>query len=283
VEKHLPVMRALFKCVPFIPDWRIDDLMVSFAAPGGGVGPHRDNYDVFLCQGIGVRDWHLSSDAVADDPDASDDLALTAPFAGSAHSVREGDVLYVPPGVAHWGTATRACITYSIGMRAPQLSDLLAGLPDTERLNPFYADPDLVVTESRPGFISSESVDRALRLVNQAEQNRDGVAAALGRYVTQTKDWITPDGASTAEASSVVKLISQGAKIDLHGMARIAWDERSIYVNGACLGRGETSAAWLESLCAQRTLNGPGSLPAESVKSLIGMLKKGAFDLPEKL
>jgi 50S ribosomal protein L16 3-hydroxylase len=197
--------------------------------------------------------------------------------------VREGDVLYVPPGVAHWGTATRACITYSIGMRAPQLSDLLAGLPDTERLNPFYADPDLVVTESRPGFISSESVDRALRLVNQAEQNRDGVAAALGRYVTQTKDWITPDGASTAEASSVVKLISQGAKIDLHGMARIAWDERSIYVNGACLGRGETSAAWLESLCAQRTLNGPGSLPAESVKSLIGMLKKGAFDLPEKL
>jgi 50S ribosomal protein L16 3-hydroxylase len=283
VEKHLPVMRGLFKYVPFIPDWRIDDLMVSFAAPGGGVGPHRDNYDVFLCQGIGVRDWHLSSDAVADDPDASDDLALTAPFAGSAHSVREGDVLYVPPGVAHWGTATRACITYSIGMRAPQLSDLLAGLPDTERLNPFYADPDLVVTESRPGFISSESVDRALRLVNQAEQNRDGVAAALGRYVTQTKDWITPDGASTAEASSVVKLISQGAKIDLHGMARIAWDERSIYVNGACLGRGETSAAWLESLCAQRTLNGPGSLPAESVKSLIGMLKKGAFDLPEKL
>ena len=283
VEKHLPVMRALFKCVPFIPDWRIDDLMVSFAAPGGGVGPHRDNYDVFLCQGIGVRDWHLSSDAVADDPDASDDLALTAPFAGSAHSVREGDVLYVPPGVAHWGTATRACITYSIGMRAPQLSDLLAGLPDTERLNPFYADPDLVVTESRPGFISSASVDRALRLVNQAEQNRDGVAEALGRYVTQTKDWITPDGASTAEATSVVKLISQGAAMDLHGMARIAWDERSIYVNGACLGRGETSSAWLESLCAQRTLNGPGSLPAESVKSLIGMLKKGAFDLPEKL
>ena len=159
-------MRALFKYVPFIPDWRIDDLMVSFAAPGGGVGPHRDNYDVFLCQGIGVRDWRLSSDAVADDPDASDDLALTAPFAGSAHSVREGDVLYVPPGVAHWGTATRACITYSIGMRAPQLSDLLAGLPDTERLNPFYADPDLVVTESRPGsFRRSLSIGRCAWLI----------------------------------------------------------------------------------------------------------------------
>ena len=283
VEKHLPVMRALLQCVPFIPDWRFDDLMVSFAAPGGGVGPHRDNYDVFLCQGIGVRDWHLSSGPVADDPDASDDLALTVPFAGSAQTVREGDVLYLPPGVAHWGTATRACMTYSIGMRAPQLSDLKTGLPESERLNPFYADPDLVVTESRPGFISPESVDRALRLVNLAEQDRDCVAEALGRYVTQTKEWITPDGATADEAKAIVGSVSQGAKMNLHGMARIAWDQRNIYVNGACLRRGETSSAWLESLCAQRGLGGPGSLPAESVESLTGLLKKGAFDLPEKL
>ena len=60
VEKHLPAMRAVCSNVPFIPDWRIDDLMVSFAAPGGGVGPHRDNYDVFLCQGIGERNWRYS-------------------------------------------------------------------------------------------------------------------------------------------------------------------------------------------------------------------------------
>ena len=57
VEKHLPAMRAVLQVVPFIPDWRVDDLMVSFAAPGGGVGPHRDNYDVFLCQGTGIRNW----------------------------------------------------------------------------------------------------------------------------------------------------------------------------------------------------------------------------------
>ena len=75
VEKQLPAMRALFQHVPFIPDWRIDDLMVSFAAPGGGVGPHRDNYDVFLCQGIGIRNWRYTSDSVAADRQASDDLA----------------------------------------------------------------------------------------------------------------------------------------------------------------------------------------------------------------
>ena len=71
VEKHLPAMRRLFAHVSFIPDWRIDDLMVSFAAPGGGVGPHTDNYDVFLCQGIGVREWNVSSDDIAKDPAAS--------------------------------------------------------------------------------------------------------------------------------------------------------------------------------------------------------------------
>ena len=130
VEKHLPVMRKLCAHVPFIPDWRIDDLMVSFAAPGGGVGPHRDYYDVFLCQGIGIREWHVATESVDANPDASDDLALTAEFQGEQHTAREGDVLYLPPGVPHWGTATRACITYSIGMRAPQLSDLSAELPD---------------------------------------------------------------------------------------------------------------------------------------------------------
>ena len=121
VEKHLPALRALFDLVPFVPDWRIDDLMVSFAAPGGGVGPHRDNYDVFLCQGIGAREWRVSLDAIGDDTDASADLALLRAFDGSRFDTREGDVLYLPPGAAHWGTAQRACITYSIGMRAPQL------------------------------------------------------------------------------------------------------------------------------------------------------------------
>ena len=105
VEKHIPTMRKLFGLVPFIPDWRIDDLMVSFAAPGGGVGPHRDNYDVFLCQGIGIREWCVSEADVANDRDASDDLALTHEFDGERHAAREGDVLYLPPGVVHWGTA----------------------------------------------------------------------------------------------------------------------------------------------------------------------------------
>ena len=91
VEKHLPVMRRLLAHVPFIPDWRIDDLMVSFAAPGGGVGPHTDNYDVFLCQGIGVREWRVTREQVPDDARASDELALKIPFGGDLHVARRAE------------------------------------------------------------------------------------------------------------------------------------------------------------------------------------------------
>lgn len=281
VEKHLPAMRRLFANVPFIPDWRIDDLMVSFAAPGGGVGPHLDNYDVFLCQGIGVREWRVSLDDVAADPAASDDLALTAPFAGQAHSVREGDVLYLPPGVAHWGAATRACITYSIGMRAPQLSDLLAEQPAIESVDPFYADPDLGAGEAVPGFISPESVDRALLLLGEPDRDRERLAKALGCYVTQTKDWITPDGAGKEEANAIVDSIAGEGKLAVHGMAQVAWDQHNVYVNGECSPRPGSGSAWLKSLCADRVFTSSAPMSEQTARCLEWMLKMGAFELPE--
>ncbi|MDH3619871.1 MAG: cupin domain-containing protein [Gammaproteobacteria bacterium] len=283
VEKHVPAMRKLFAHVPFIPDWRIDDLMVSFAAPGGGVGPHRDNYDVFLCQGIGQRDWHVTTDTVAEDPGASDDLALTEDFPGELYAVREGDVLYLPPGVAHWGTATRACMTYSIGMRAPQLSDLLTGLPDTEQVNPFYRDPDLRIEEAVPGYISSRSRERAARLVQGENLDAGQTAEALGRYVTQTKDWIRPDGASADEARELIDRLVAGGKLGVHGMARIAWDDSNVYVNGACRPRPFDDPGWLESICATRELDGARMAGGESQECGIWMLQMGAFDLPEEL
>ena len=180
VEKHLPALRKLFACIPFVPDWRCDDLMISFAAPGGGVGPHLDNYDVFLCQGIGVREWRITSAALAPSPESSRDLALLEEFSGTAHVAREGDVLYVPPGVAHWGTAQRACLTYSLGMRAPQLSDLADTLPDDEHSATFYRDPDLAVTESQPGRISERAIARAAKLLAGTGAVSNDVARSLG-------------------------------------------------------------------------------------------------------
>lgn len=281
VEKHLPVMRKLFAYVPFVPDWRIDDLMVSFAAPGGGVGPHRDNYDVFLCQGIGRRDWHVTSADVGDDPAASDDLVLTAPFRGQTESVREGDVLYLPPGVAHWGTATRACITYSIGMRAPQLSDLMSEQPDAERFNSFYSDPDLRPEEAVPGYLSPRSLERALHLTGGSDRERERTAEALGRFVTQTKDWITPDGASDETAMRIVDTRGKRARLVVHGMARIAWDEQKVYVNGACRARRGLDSARLESLCANRQILAASLAEPKMADCVVWMLKMGLFEIPE--
>ncbi len=280
VEKHVPAMRKLFDHVPFVPDWRIDDLMVSFAAPGGGVGPHRDNYDVFLCQGIGLREWHVTTDDIADDPNASDDLALIGKFTGNTHGVAEGDVLYLPPGVAHWGTATRACMTYSIGMRAPQLSDLLIGLPDIGQHDPFYRDPDLLAVEAVPGYIAPEARKRALDLVGDDLDATD-VAIALGCYATRTKDWITPEGADDDEALELVDTLVQRGELSVHGMACIAWDDHSVYVNGVQRPRSTEDADWLRSMCASRVLDGALIADAAARACVAWMLKMGAFDLPE--
>ncbi len=281
VEKHLPVMRKLFAHVPFVPDWRIDDLMVSFAAPGGGVGPHRDNYDVFLCQGIGVREWHVTTNAIDNDPAASNDLSLTREFVGEqAHETREGDVLYLPPGVAHWGTAKRACITYSIGMRAPQLSDLSAELPDSEQENPFYADPDLSVAEVRPGFISADAATRALRLLAAPRKNIDAVAMALGRSVTVTKEWITPDKPTESEAEAALQTLNDGAVLSVHGMARLAYDDHNAYVNGHARALGGHESQFLAAICRERRLRGRENPVSEKRELVHWMLKSGAFEIP---
>jgi len=283
VEKHLPQMRKLFSHVPFIPDWRIDDLMVSFAAPGGGVGPHQDHYDVFLCQGIGVREWHVSSDDIVPDPAASDDLALTETFEGERHEVREGDVLYLPPGVAHWGTARRACMTYSIGMRAPQLSDLSDRLPDDEGENPFYTDPDLDTGESVTGYISPASVRRAMHLLQANDDEFERIAMALGRFVTETKDWITPDTLSEEEVASMLVALRRRAKLDVHGMARIAFDDRNLYVNGRCMALPEDVRPLVAELCSKRQYRGAARTVEQWQDGLGWMLRMGTFEIPENL
>ena len=254
VEKHLPALRRLFEQVPFIPDWRIDDLMISFAAPGGGVGPHRDNYDVFLCQGIGVRDWRTSTADVPEDPAASDDLALLREFNADEHHVaRQGDVLYLPPGVAHWGTAKRACITYSIGMRAPS----------------FYSDPDLKLAEVQPGYLSPAARRRAGKQ-----------ASRLGCAATELKQWLQPLAPSPDEIEALLATPSALHKLRLHGMARIAFDDSKLYLNGASQRLKGSDREPIAALCAQRRLDG-GLAGALGKRRLRWLLAHGAFGVPE--
>lgn len=251
VEKHLPAMRRLFTLVPFVPDWRIDDLMISFAAPGGGVGPHRDKYDVFLCQGIGIRDWRVTSEHVDHDKAASNDLQLTEEFAGEhQYAARQGDVLYLPPGVAHWGTARRACMTYSIGMRAV----------------PGYSDPDLTEAEVAPGYLSPGARRRA-----------GARADDLGLIATQTKEWLKPQRLSNDEVCALLNAPTALGRLRVHGMARIAFDDERIYLNGTARTFEPAERAGVRDLCALRRLN--TRIISEIGPDLLRwLLAGGAFD-----
>ncbi len=285
VEKHLPDFRSYISEVSFIPDWRVDDLMVSFAAPGGSVGPHRDNYDVFLCQGTGQREWRIAAPNADHRAVEFGELSLVEPFddAGSV-TANNSDVLYLPPGIAHWGIATESCMTYSVGMRAPTLSEFMSGASRivdadveydrSEEL--FYEDPDLSEGEAEPGLISERAMQRALRCFNNPAKLDDAdFATVFGCVVSDVKAWLAPESPGKSDIEAFLK--TGKSDIQVHGMARLAYFSG---VNGNILfanGFARTiSAAELEAvrgICTERLAQ------AESSELFTWLAETGAFDL----
>ena len=205
VEKHLPDFRQYLGLVSFIPDWRIDDLMISCAAPGGSVGPHLDNYDVFLVQGTGTRRWQIGKpDEAVEDP-SSEGLSLVRPFeASAAFDAKSGDVLYLPPGVPHWGVAEDLCMTMSIGCRAPTQRELelgqerVLGKPvvsaSGDEDSRFYSDGNLSRVEAEAGKIDPATIER-LKHQNLLSGLSDiELGQVFGSVVTDPKAWLLPDG-----------------------------------------------------------------------------------------
>lgn len=296
VEKHLPDFRQFFAAVNFIPDWRIDDLMVSCAAPGGSVGPHRDNYDVFLCQGMGSRNWMLTDSATAIVDTSAQQLSLLEPFTPTETFIAEsGDVLYLPPGVPHWGIAGELCVTYSIGMRAPSKAELESGAdrlygdgtdkPIAESSeNIFYADADLQLAEAQTGRISASSIQR---LRSQELLDRDfsdeQLVTVLGSVVTDTKAWLTPDSPTKKEVAGIVGRCAGKSNLAVHGMARIAYCDlgeiRLLFANGFVKELSQQELGLVRELCSTRMVCmltiGEQSEPAMLIEWLA---TKGVFD-----
>lgn len=169
VDKWDADVAALLDRFAFLPSWRLDDVMMSYATDGGGVGPHIDQYDVFLLQGIGQRHWWINIDPSAP-KDFRDDaeLKVLREFAPTHEwTLESGDMLYLPPGVPHEGVAVGECMTFSIGMRAPSVAELSLDLvehlaqrmPEEQR----YADPDLL-----PSHVHGEIDDAALQRARRA-------------------------------------------------------------------------------------------------------------------
>ena len=198
VDRLMPGVAELVEPFRFFPNWRLDDVMVSYAAPGGSVGPHVDRYDVFLLQGLGQRRWQIEREPVEDEvlrPDT--ELRVLARFAPHEEWVLEpGDMLYLPPGIAHHGTAVTPCLTFSVGFRAPDDLGLLAGYAESvmRSLDPGarYRDPDLLPRDD-PGRLEAGELERIRKSVRRFGRDDRHVDRWFAAFISEPKPHEMPE------------------------------------------------------------------------------------------
>jgi len=227
VGKHYPPLRRLIEAFDFIPRWRIDDLMISVAGPGGSVGPHVDQYDVFLLQAEGTRQWQI---AKSFEPKLLADCELNVLEHFSAEDewvLQAGDMLYLPPGVAHHGIALDQGMTWSIGMRAPSTADLLQSLgewlADTRGEGRRYRDPAL--TNARHiGEVDAGAVER-FRQLSRSIGDGD-FAEFLGSFLSRYRLAHEPAPAAEAlEPDGLARALQRGAILQHNPWTRLLWIE----------------------------------------------------------
>ena len=236
VNLHLRAADALLRRFGFIPQARLDDVMVSYATPGGGVGPHVDSYDVFLLQGPGRRLWRVWN------PRGK----------LSTYEAGPGDLLYLPPGWRHDGVALDPCFTCSIGFRAPRGAELAAafldwlhrrGLPDAE-----YRDRRLVPAR-RPGAIPRPMIAFAQRALARIRWTRAQAAQFLGEYLSEPKAHVVFRPASMRRA-----LARSEARLD--PKTQLLYSGRDFFINGERLSLPGRSVKLLRELADRRSMRG---------------------------
>ncbi len=285
VDHHVPEVAALIAPFRFVPNWRIEDVMVSYAVDGGGVGPHFDQYDVFLVQGLGKRRWQVGAPCDADTPLLPhDDLRLLANFEPTQEWVLEpGDILYVPPRVPHNGVAIGDdCMTYSVGFRAPSRSELIAHycddvlgrLQDEDR----YGDPDLTAQDN-PGEISPAALDRLQAMIAETMLDRDAFARWFGGYTSTRKypevDWGPEE---PVDIEDLRAMLASGGALDRNPASRFSFVRQAaggvlLFVDGDCFECADDVVAFAETLCAQdRIMIDPGLAGSQAAITLIATL-----------
>jgi 50S ribosomal protein L16 3-hydroxylase len=290
VDKWDIDVAALLEPFSFLPSWRVDDVMISYAEPGGGVGAHVDQYDVFLLQGLGQRHWAISDDPAAPKAFHHDvELKQLAQFEPTHEWLLEtGDMLYLPPGIPHDGVAFGGpCMTYSIGMRAPSQAELTGDLADyiAEHLpeEQRYADPDLQPAKTS-GEIDRAAVDRLRHaLPFAAALDDDMLRDWFGRFITRYRNAQTPavpDKPITEAA--LLKQLDGGATLMRHPWSRMAWSRGkkscTLFANGHAY---TATPALAEQLCAQRDFQPPARTDKADTALLLALVNDGHL-LPRK-
>jgi 50S ribosomal protein L16 3-hydroxylase len=282
VNHVLPQADALLREFSFIPYARLDDLMVSYAPPGGGVGPHFDSYDVFLLQLAGSRRWRVSMQR---------DLALVegAPLrllrnfrASDEWRLAPGDMLYLPPRCAHDGIAVDHCLTASVGFRAPAGEELggrfLEYLADHLSLSGIYTDPGLRAT-SHPGRIGDDLILKSHRSLARIRWSRRSVLEFLGCYLTEPRPHVRFERPLRPVSPGAFSRLaaSRGLRLDLK--TRMLYSGSLVFINGSSCVPAPRAAAPLRRLADRRRLAPPERFGAEAARPLYQWYRAGYIEI----
>lgn len=255
IEKLLPDFRAYLQPFRFLPDWRIDDLMISYAPIGGSVGAHVDQYDVFLLQADGVREWNIeNTPRVGHQPSVSSSISLLGDFSADATmQLRAGDMLYLPPGYAHHGIAfEEPCMTWSIGFRAPSAEEMLPSIlrylcDDTrDSLTERYTDSKRMATDN-PGHIDSDDINHLRAMVRKALVIDDNaIDLCIGRFLTESVNTHTDELPDPLDWTSLVSELQSGnTLLACHSHVKFATMSASDHSPAAANSDAESTVALL--------------------------------------
>ncbi len=246
VDHYVPEVAELLEHFDFLPRWRLDDIMISYAPPGGSVGPHVDQYDVFLIQGLGKRRWQLGGKVADDAPIlAGIDLRILERFEVEPSEdwvLEPGDMLYLPPGWAHHGVSqSDDCMTYSVGFRAPSADEAITSFADYlgEQLPASLRYSDAGMTPpADPAELDDASLERMRRLILATLDDPAQLAQWFGRVMTQPKypDQLVPSERPT-DAAELVALLQDGEELLRSPGSRFAWraldgERATLFVDG---------------------------------------------------
>ncbi|MFP8965276.1 JmjC domain-containing protein [Pokkaliibacter sp. CJK22405] len=268
VDHWLPEAADFLDKFRFVPSWRMDDLMISYAVDEGGVGAHYDNYDVFLVQAEGTRRWEYGG-LFDSHSELKPDLPVKIIADWAPEEVVElnaGDILYLPPRVGHNGTAVGDdCITYSVGFRAPSMQEILRDYTDYlgERMLPEqrYADANLAL-QANSGEISAAAIAQLKAQLIASIEKEENLAQWFGKAMTEPKyAEIDPAPEEEMDAETLVEMLQEGAVLRRTEGCRFAWTAVgdggvTLFADGASFPCPPAAVSFVQELCHQRELEG---------------------------
>ena len=290
VDHWVPEANALLEQFRFIPSWRIDDLMISYATQGGGVGPHYDNYDVFLIQASGQRRWEIGGTFNEASPRRSDTPVMILPewTAEESYILNPGDMIYIPPCLGHNGIAeSDDCMTYSVGFRAPSHAEILRSFTDfvgeqlTGELR--YADPDLKLQES-PAEITEAAFDKVRDIFASYLKEPGLLEDWFGQFMTEHKypDQEQDEPQEMLTTDQVRSYLDEGGLLMRTEGIRFAYRRKQVknyvlYVNGVSCEVGAHEGGFIKALCDHSAISGDDITSQETLEIVTELLNMEAL------